>query len=29
LKDRASVPTCEMAMAEIDGRSGLVATQAA
>ncbi|HZZ19283.1 MAG TPA: polysaccharide deacetylase family protein [Opitutaceae bacterium] len=27
LADRASVPVCEQVMAEIDGRSGLVATQ--
>jgi undecaprenyl phosphate-alpha-L-ara4FN deformylase len=28
LADRAAVPTCEQVMASIDGRSGLVATQA-
>jgi hypothetical protein len=29
LADRSSVPVCEQVMAQIDGRSGLVATQGA
>ena len=29
LADRAAIPICDQKLAEIDGRSGLVATQAA